>query len=241
MNLFGKTTHQTAWNNHSNPVSEKQRHSKRIWMMIWIGFLSISANVYSQTKPVSIQAEDVPLETVLKQIESQSDFSFFYADRIDLSRKVSISASNRPLSEVLNDLFGDMNIAYKTKDKQIILQQQNPATVTPKNRTVSITGTVFDENNEPIAGAMVVVKGTTRGVSTDADGTFIIQAAPEEQLEVSFLSYQTLTVPIGKQTYINVSLKPQANELDEVTIVAFGKQKKESVLAAVTTDRKSVV
>ncbi|MDR1523912.1 MAG: SusC/RagA family TonB-linked outer membrane protein, partial [Tannerella sp.] len=239
MNLFGKTTHQTAGNNHFNPVSEKKRRSKWIWMMIWIGFLSVSANVYSQTKPVSIQAEDVSLETVLKQIESQSDFSFFYVDRIDLNRKVSISASNRPLNEVLNDLFGNTNIAYKTKDKQIILQQQNPITVTPKNKTVSITGTVLDENNEPVAGAMVVVKGTTRGMSTDVDGTFTIQAAPEDQLEVSFLGYQTLTIPIGKQTYISVALKPQANELDEVTIVAFGKQKKESVLAAVTTVRPS--
>jgi TonB-linked SusC/RagA family outer membrane protein len=186
-------------------------------------------------KSVSIQAENIPLETVLKQIESQSDFSFFYADRIDLNEKVSISANDRPLGEVLNSLFGNTNISYKTKDKQIILQQKDPVTVTPQNKTISITGVVLDENSEAIPGAMITVKGTTRGVSADVDGTFTIQARPDEQLEISFLGYQTLTVPVGKQTYINVALKPQANELDEVTVVAFGKQKKESVISSIST------
>ncbi|MDR2384221.1 MAG: SusC/RagA family TonB-linked outer membrane protein [Tannerella sp.] len=228
MNLFRETT-------HPNPAAEKKHRSKRIWILLWIGFLFISSNIWPQAKPVSIQAEDIPLETVLKQIESQSDFSFFYADRIDLNEKVSISASNRPLGEVLNSLFGNTNISYKTKDKQIILQQKDPVAVAPQNKTVSITGVVLDENGEAIPGAMVTVKGTTRGVSTDIDGTFTLQARPEEQLEISFLGYQTLTVPVGKQTYINVALKLQANELDEVTVVAFGKQKKESVIGSIST------
>jgi TonB-linked SusC/RagA family outer membrane protein len=179
MNLFKKTTHQTAGNIHFNPVMEKKCGSKRIRMMIWICFLAVSANAYSRTKPVSAQVKDVSSETVL--------------------------------------------------------QQRDSIRVKPEKKTVSITGLVLEETGEVIPGAMVVVKGTTRGASTDADGTFAIQAAPEEQLEISFLGYQTLTIPVGKQTYINVALKPQANELDEVTIVAFGKQKKESVISSIST------
>jgi TonB-linked SusC/RagA family outer membrane protein len=97
------------------------------------------------------------------------------------------------------------------------------------------TGVVLDENGEPVPGATIVVKGTTRGVSTDLDGTFIIQATPEDQLEISFLGYQKQTIPVGKQTHINIALQPQTNELDEVTIVAFGTQKKNSVVASITT------
>jgi TonB-linked SusC/RagA family outer membrane protein len=106
---------------------------------------------------------------------------------------------------------------------------------TQQTKGSTITGTVLDENGEPIPGATVIVKGTTRGVITDMDGTFTIQATPENQLEISYLGYQMLTVPVGKQTYINVALVPNVNELDEVTVVAFGKQKKESVISAIQT------
>jgi TonB-linked SusC/RagA family outer membrane protein len=108
-------------------------------------------------------------------------------------------------------------------------------TGTQQTKGNTITGTILDEKNEPVPGATIIVKGTTRGVLTDMDGTFTIQATPEDQLEISSLGYQTLTVPVGKQTYINVALKPLENELDEVTIVAFGKQKKESVISAIQT------
>ncbi|MDR1340383.1 MAG: TonB-dependent receptor [Prevotellaceae bacterium] len=99
----------------------------------------------------------------------------------------------------------------------------------------TITGIVLDENGEPVPGATIIVKGTTRGVITDMDGTFAIQATPENLLEISYLGYQKLTVTVGEQTRINVTLAPNVNELDEVTVVAFGMQKKESVVASITT------
>jgi transcriptional regulator of nitric oxide reductase len=106
---------------------------------------------------------------------------------------------------------------------------------TQQSKGNTITGTVLDENGEPVPGATITVKGTTRGVITDSDGTFSIQATPENQLEISYLGYQKLTVPVEKQTRINVTLTPNVNELDEVTVVAFGKQKKESVISAIQT------
>ncbi|MDR1223780.1 MAG: TonB-dependent receptor [Tannerella sp.] len=104
---------------------------------------------------------------------------------------------------------------------------------TQQSKGNTVTGTVVDENGDPVPGATIIVKGTTRGVITDSDGTFTIQATPENQLEVSYLGYQMLTVPVGNQTRIRVTLEPQMNELDEVTVVAFGRQKKESVISAI--------
>jgi TonB-linked SusC/RagA family outer membrane protein len=222
-----------------NLLKKTTRKKAKIGVMLWIGILCISANTYSQAKLISLEAKNVPLETVLKQIESQSDYSFLYTDRINLKKEVSIQVSNRPIEEVLNTLFGNTNITFRTEEKRIILQQKEPQVGVPKTKGITITGAVFDENNESIAGATILVKGTTRGVSTDLDGTFTIQATPEDRLEVSFLGYQTLTILIGKQTYINVALKPQTNELDEVTIVAFGKQKKSSVIASIESVKTS--
>jgi TonB-linked SusC/RagA family outer membrane protein len=106
---------------------------------------------------------------------------------------------------------------------------------TQQSKGNTITGTVVDENGEPIPGATITVKGTTRGVITDMDGTFSIQATPENQLEISYLGYQKVTMPVGNQTRVSVTLTPNVNELDEVTVVAFTKQKKESVIGAIST------
>jgi TonB-linked SusC/RagA family outer membrane protein len=99
----------------------------------------------------------------------------------------------------------------------------------------SVQGLVVDEREETVPGASITVKGTPRGVTTDTDGTFVIDVSPSDVLEISFLGYETFSVPVGKQTYISVKLEPKKNELDEVTIVGFGRQKKESVVSSIQT------
>jgi TonB-linked SusC/RagA family outer membrane protein len=98
-----------------------------------------------------------------------------------------------------------------------------------------ITGKITDENGEPLAGAIVQVQGSTRSVSTDIDGSFTINVKPEDVLEISFLGYETQPITVGGQKELAIQLKPKASELDEVVVVAFGKQKKESVVASITT------
>ncbi len=91
------------------------------------------------------------------------------------------------------------------------------------------------ETGAPLPGATVQIENSTRGVTTDIDGTFEIRAAPSDKLVFSFLGLESQTVLVGTQTYIEITMRPAASELDEVTIVAFGKQKKESVIGAITT------
>jgi TonB-linked SusC/RagA family outer membrane protein len=98
-----------------------------------------------------------------------------------------------------------------------------------------ITGSIFDETGEPVAGATITVKDVTGGVITDAYGKFSINAKPADVLEINFIGYQTHTVPVGEQRNFEIRLQPKTNELDEVTIVAFGKQKKESVVSSIAT------
>lgn len=104
---------------------------------------------------------------------------------------------------------------------------------------VKITGTVSGEAEDgtlsPLPGVTIVVLGTTRGVITDIDGTYSIEANPTDQLVFSFIGMDSQTIPVGDRRVINVSLKAKADELEEVTVVAFGKQKKESVLASIST------
>jgi len=96
-----------------------------------------------------------------------------------------------------------------------------------------ITGKVLDDSNNPLPGAVVQIEKSTRGVSTDIDGTFEINASPSDKLVITFLGFDPQTVEIGNQTNLIVKLSPKTNELEGVTVVAFGKQKKASVVASI--------
>ncbi|MDR0836356.1 MAG: SusC/RagA family TonB-linked outer membrane protein, partial [Tannerella sp.] len=106
-------------------------------------------------------------------------------------------------------------------------------------QSITVTGVITDEKGDPMPGAIVQIQGSTRGVSTDPDGSFSINAKPTDVLEINFIGYEPQTVAVENRRVISVQLKPKANELDEVTVVAFGKQKKTSVVASIETVRPS--
>jgi TonB-dependent SusC/RagA subfamily outer membrane receptor len=114
--------------------------------------------------------------------------------------------------------------AGETDNGAILSQQQ-----------IKVTGKVTDEENNPLPGVTITIVGTTRGVITDNDGTYSIDAKPTEKLVFSFIGKESQIIDVGAQTRINVQLADKIDELEEVTIVAFGKQKKESVISSIET------
>lgn len=101
---------------------------------------------------------------------------------------------------------------------------------------LQIKGKVIEaETGEPLPGVSIVVEKSTRGVSTDIDGTFEIRVSPSDKLIFTFLGMEPQTIEVKTQTYIAVAMRPAVDVLDEVTVVAFGVQKKESVIGSITT------
>ena len=102
-----------------------------------------------------------------------------------------------------------------------------------QNREVK--GVVLDETELPLPGAYVTVKGETRGAMTDLEGRFELSVKPSDILVVSFLGYEDEQVPVNENKELIIKLVPQANQLDEVVKVAYGTQKKASVIGSITT------
>ncbi|TQO39652.1 TonB-linked SusC/RagA family outer membrane protein [Arenibacter algicola] len=102
-------------------------------------------------------------------------------------------------------------------------------------KQTSLEGTVLDMDGNPLPGASVVIKGTTRGVTTDFDGNFTITAEVGEILEVSYIGMKTQEVVIVNMKPLNISLEADSAQLDEVVIVAYGTQKKSSLTASVAS------
>jgi TonB-linked SusC/RagA family outer membrane protein len=107
------------------------------------------------------------------------------------------------------------------------LSSQTPGTV---------NGKVTDDLGEPLAGAVVQIVGDTKGWVTDGSGSFTLSNVKAgTKLEISYIGMERKVVEYKGETALNITLEPKSNELDEVTVVAFGKQKKESVISAIQT------
>src|SRR5690606_32259027 len=102
-------------------------------------------------------------------------------------------------------------------------------------RQRTITGTVLDENTQPIAGASVLVKNTTQGTQTKSDGTFSLEVADNSVLVISYVGYQPKEVVVGDEQKIQVSLVPD-NQLSEVVVTALGIKREKKALGYVVQD-----
>lgn len=100
---------------------------------------------------------------------------------------------------------------------------------------VTVTGTIKDQTGEPIAGATVLVKGTSNGASTDLDGKFTIQNVKSDQvLSISFIGYASQEISVGNQTVFDIQLKEDSELLEDVVVVGYGVQKKSNLTGAIS-------
>lgn len=107
---------------------------------------------------------------------------------------------------------------------------------TLQNKSMQITGTVTDENGEPVIGATIQVKGSSSGVITDIDGRYTIVVPNENSiLVVSFIGYESQEIKVNGRKGINVQLRENVQSLDEVTVVAYGVQKKATLTGAISS------
>ncbi|NGM60761.1 TonB-dependent receptor [Sphingobacterium sp. SGG-5] len=102
-----------------------------------------------------------------------------------------------------------------------------------------VRGRILNDKGEPIQGATVTVEGSSRGVLADEEGRYSLMVDKNGKLVFSYVGFTTQTLSVETRTEINVTMRPVADALEEVTVVAFGQQKKESVVGSITTVKPS--
>ncbi len=207
---------------------------KRRLFFVIVAILFASTRLSGQN--VSLHRNNITIKEALSEIKSQSGCSFVYAtEDIDLNKIVSIDAES--LEEALDDLLAGQSINYGIQGKNIVLKKQVSDTKTqkPSPKVETLNGVIKDDTGLELPGATVLVKGSTRGVMADIDGKFSITANKGDVLIFSMLGYEETSITVAGQKDISVVLYPKKNELDEVMVVAYGKQRKESVIGAIST------
>lgn len=199
-------------------------------------FTLFSAHASSQSARVSIHANQLSTREVIAEIEKQTDYLFVYnKNEINVNGLVSLNVSNKPVSDVLNQIFGNTDVAYQLTGKNIsLIKRDTEPPVAQQNEKV-ITGVIVDQSGEPIIGANVVEKGTTNGTVTDIDGKYSIRASEGTILLVSYIGYNPIEIKVGKSAVLQITMKEDTQNLDEVVVVGYGIQKKVNLTGSVST------
>jgi TonB-linked SusC/RagA family outer membrane protein len=199
-------------------------------------------------RPVTIEARNTEIKTVISEVRKQIGIKFIFSkDLIRADRRISCEVKDKKLSDFLDEVLMPLNIGYKTFDNQILLYP------IPDGRSIltaassmffymsspkrTVTGKVTSAaDGKPLEGATVNVKGTNRSTTTDAKGDFKIVVNDDDKvLVISFTGHITQEVAIEAGDVINIKLVPSDRKMEDVVVVAYGTQKKTTVVGSVTS------
>lgn len=187
----------------------------------------------------SVQYENATVKDILDYIEKHSKYIFIYSENVkkNLNNKVSISVSNKKIDAVLNELFAKTGLNYKMSGRQITISVPEQAPAIKQVRGFKIVGNVTDEKGEPLIGVSIFMKkDSTVNAITDMNGAYSI-AVPDKYAELSFryIGFVPKDEKVNNRRVLNVIMVEDVGQLDEVVVVAYGAQKKESVVGSITT------
>ncbi len=217
--------------NLSNLMPGESR--KKISRLLCITALSTcSVFAYAQQQQVKLTGSNLPLKSVFKQIEKQTDLSIDYRSQdVDDSRIVKQMPKATTVQQAMNQLLAGTDCVVTFTNGHIIIKKQASNTTNQQSKLVK--GTIVDATGMPVIGANVMVKGTTNGTITDMDGRFSLDVPNDAVLEVSYIGYSSQIIKVGGQNSLNITLKEDTQALDEVVVVGYGVQKRASVTGSV--------
>ena len=213
--------------------------------MLLLFLLGILPSAWGQQTNVTLNMKNVPIKSVLSQIEKATNYYvFFYTDNLnaELSKRVNVTVNDTPVVTVLNQIFSSTHISYEIKNRRQIslFWVEKPASTakaspTVKSNKMQISGIVSDVKGEPLIGASVRVLGTTVGTMADVNGAYKLEVSPGDVLEASFIGYDSRQVKVGEsQNRLNFVLREGVSSLDDIVVVGYSSQKKETVTGSIS-------
>jgi TonB-linked SusC/RagA family outer membrane protein len=217
--------------------------------------ISFSGKIHADTnydevlnKKISLVAEQKEVKIILNEISKLAEIKFVYSSqRIPSRKKVTILAYDQRLGDVLNLLLGPLDVLYYVSGSQIVLMRkgqeqkvmeklisQSDSKEGKEYFYKTITGKVTNDKGEPMAGVSVVVKGTSKGTTTNVNGAFTINAEEGETLVMSMVGFAIFEIKVGQDNNITAQLQPVISNIDEVVVVGYGTQRRTSVTGAIS-------
>ena len=211
------------------------RIMKLCLIFTFIGVMHISAATYSQGVKLDLKVKNASLESVMNSIRSQSEYSFFFDDvAVKKISNITLDLKGATIEEVLTSCLQGTGFGFRVLDKTIILFKEQAKD--DKKKTYIIEGKVIDEKNLPMPGVTVMLDSTTVGTATDTAGHFVLPLPmPKGTLVFSFIGFKTQKVKYTEGKQIVVKMQEDVSGLQEVQVVAYGSQKKRTLVSSIST------
>lgn len=209
---------------------------KLLVILLTVCCLHVHAEAYAQR--ISINQKNMPLESVLKEIKRQTGYFFLYdTDLIkQRSRPVSINVKDAALPDVMGVILRSQPFRYEIKENTILIMPLNTAA----QKAIDVNGKIVDENNNPLPGASIQVKGKTQTALSDANGNFTLRNVDEnDMLVISYIGYAAREVRAAAQLG-TLRLEVFSNTLTDVIITGYTnytRNQSASASAVVTSEK----
>lgn len=197
--------------------------------------LLLSGTLVLNAQNVTFQFKNVPLKTVLQEIEKQSQYSIIYKkDVVNEKKLITENFKDVSVENALSAIL-DKDLIYSIQGKMIIISKKD-ADSAPRQSAKQriVTGIVKDTNGEPLIGANVTQKGSTNGTITDIDGKFSLSVSDNSTLVVSYIGYtqQDISLESG-QSNLSIVLREDSEMLEEVVVIGYGTMRKKDLTGAI--------
>lgn len=232
-------------------LTQKVYHkkNKKAFRVMKITFLLIlvcashlfAVNGEAQNAIVEFRSNRLPIEELFKEIENQTDYLIIYStSEIASNFDVTLSKKKAKVSEILDEVLRERHLKYEFSDHYIVLSSSSAAESMQQTQR-PLSGSIKDEEGNPVIGANVMEKGTTYGTITDLNGRFHLSISDPAILVVSYVGYKEQQVSVGNQSKIEIVLREDAETLDEVVVIGYGTRSKRDVTTAISTlDDKNI-
>ncbi len=208
---------------------------KKIHLLIFFAFIFLFPMTASAQK-IDLKLDNVTIQEVVEKIQKDYGYSFsIRTSEVDITRKISVSAHDADIRDVLNQIFVSDKVVYKIDGKIISVTEAVQQPASPQ-RPLMLSGVVVDSEGLPVIGAAVMQKGTTNGSSTDMDGkfSFSVTGGGNVTVEISCIGYSTQTFPADRLPS-KIVLTEDSLFLEDVVVIGYGSQRREFVTNAITS------
>jgi len=201
--------------------------------------LQLSAKTSAQS--ITLSEKNAQLENVLKEIRKQSGYDFVYTfDVIQNAHPIDVDVKNADIKTVLDKCFRDQPLTYTIIEKVVVLRAlphpENLAVINQAEAaSIDIHGKVTDVGGRPLAGVSIVEKGSSKGTSTNTKGEYNLNRIDENGVLIfSAVGYSSETVAVKGRSTINIVLKVELKQQDEVVVIGYGESKRANLTSAVS-------
>jgi TonB-linked SusC/RagA family outer membrane protein len=206
---------------------------KIVGLLIFSVLMQVRASGLAQQ--ITLNKNAANLKDIFLEINKQTGYNILWSAKEVGNKVEDVHFKNTPLAQALEYCLKDLPFIYVIEKRNIIIKEKEKNITiveTPIVVAYKIPGKVLDETGKPLPGASIVIKGTTKGTITKADGSFVIEVSPGDVLTISFLGYLPVDVTIANQTSINVALKESVYTLSQTVVVtALGIKKQAKSLS----------